>query len=79
MIFPVAITQSFDYKIKIVPQAFSSVTNQSELERTVEVINRRLINFFAILQENINLDVAETRIMLTLHDIDSGKVSMIKM
>jgi len=72
------IGKTFDYKVKIVPQTYSSLTNPNALERTAEVINRRLINYFAIHQENIKLEVAETHIMLTLHNIDSGQVNMIK-
>lgn len=72
------ISESFDYKVKIVPQTYGSLTNLNGLERTAEVINNRLIYFFAINQENIKLDVAETHIMFTIHDVDSGKVSMIK-
>lgn len=72
------ISEPFDYKVKIVPQTYSSLTNPDGLKRTAEVINKRLINYFAIPRENIKLVVAENHIMLSLHNIDSGKISMIK-
>jgi SecD/SecF fusion protein len=72
------IGENFDLKIKVVPQTFSSKTNQSDLDKAAEVINNRLIYFFEIPQENIKLDVAETQIMLTLNDIDTSKVRLIK-
>ena len=72
------LSKTFDYKIKIVPQELSPVTNQSGLKRTAEVINRRLVNYFAIPRENIKPNIAEAQIILTLHDIDSGKVRIIK-
>ncbi len=72
------ITENFDFKIKVVPQTFNSMTNQSGMNKAAEVINKRLIYFFGIPQENIKLDVAETQIVLTLHNIDTSKVCMIK-
>ena len=72
------IKESFDLKIKVVPQTFSSITNQSGLNKAAEVINKRLIYFFEIPRENIKLDIAETQIMLTLHNIDTSKVRLIK-
>jgi len=72
------ISENFDLKIKVVPQTFSSITNQSSMTKAAEVINNRLICFFEIPQENIKLDVTGTQIMLTLHNIDTGKVRMIK-
>ncbi|HZK62045.1 MAG TPA: hypothetical protein VFC41_08195, partial [Anaerovoracaceae bacterium] len=72
------IKESFDFKIKVVPQTFSPITNQSGLNKAAEVINKRLIYVFEIPQENIKLDVAETQIVLTLHNIDTSKVRMIK-
>jgi SecD/SecF fusion protein len=70
--------ENFDLKVKVVPQTFSSITNQSGLKKAAEFINKRLINFFGIPQENIKLDVAETQIMLTLRNIDTSKVRLIK-
>jgi SecD/SecF fusion protein len=61
-----------------VPQTLNSITNQSGLNKAAEVINKRLISFFEIPQENIKLDIAETQILLTLHNIDTSKVRMIK-
>lgn len=72
------IRENFDLKIKVVPQTISPITNQSGLNKAAEVINKRLIYFFEIPQENIKLDVAETQILLTLHNIDTSKVRMIK-
>jgi len=72
------IKESFDLKIKVVPKTYSSITNLSGFNKAVEVINKRLIYFFEIPQENIKLDVAETQIMLTLHNIDTSKVCLIK-
>lgn len=72
------IRQNFDLKVKVVPQTFSSTTNQSDLNIAAEVINNRLIYFFEIPQENIKFDVAETQIMLTLNNIDTSKVRLIK-
>jgi len=69
---------NFDFKVKVVPQTFNSITNQSGLNKAAEVINKRLIYFFEIPQENIKLDIAETQILLTLHNIDTSKVRMIK-
>jgi SecD/SecF fusion protein len=72
------ISENFDLRIKIVPKTHSSIISQSDLTKAAEVINKRLIYFFEIPQENINLDVADTQIMLTLHNIDTSKVRMIK-
>jgi SecD/SecF fusion protein len=68
----------FDFIVKVVPQTFNSITNQSDLKKTAEVINKRLIYFFEIPQENIKLDIAETQILLTLHNIDTLKIQRIK-
>ena len=72
------IKETFDYKIKVVPQPFNPITNQSGLNKAAEVINKRLIYFFEIPQENIKIDVSEAQIVLTLHNIDTSKVRMIK-
>jgi len=72
------IKENFDFKIKVVPQTFNSMTNQSGLNKAAEVINKRLIYIVGIPQENIKLDIAETQIVLTLHNIDTSKVRMIK-
>ncbi|MFZ2339749.1 MAG: hypothetical protein WAW07_08530 [Bacteroidales bacterium] len=72
------IRENFDLKIKVVPQTFGSITNQSGLNKAAEVINKRLIYFFEIPRENIKLDIAETQLMLTLHNIDTSKVRLIE-
>ena len=72
------IRESFDLKIKVVPQTPGSVTSQSGLTKAADVINKRLICFLEIPGENIKLDVAETQILLTIHNIDTGKIRMIK-
>ena len=72
------ISENFDLKIKVVPKTDSSITSQSDLTKAAEVINKRLTYFFEIPQESIKLDVAETQIMLTINNIDTSKVRMIK-
>jgi SecD/SecF fusion protein len=72
------IKDTFDFKVKVVPQIFNSKTNQSGLNEAAEVIKKRLIYFFDLPQENIKLDIAETQILLTIHNIDTSKVSVIK-
>jgi len=69
--------ESFDFKAKVVPQTSKSSTNQIGLNKAAEVINKRLISFFEIPQENIKLDIAESQILLTLHNVDTSKVRMI--
>ena len=69
--------ESFDFKVKVVPQTSKSSTNQIGLNKAAEVINKRLISFFEIPQENIKLDIAESQILLTLHNVDTSKVRMI--
>lgn len=66
--------ENFEYKVKIVPQTYNSVTNLSDLNKAAEVINKRLINFFEIPEENIELDIVESQILLTLHNIDTSIV-----
>jgi SecD/SecF fusion protein len=70
--------ENFDFKVKVVPQTFNSLTNKSDLNKAAEVINKRLIYFFEIPQENIILDIAETQILLTIHNIDTCKIRRIK-
>jgi len=72
------INENFDLKIKVVPKTDSSITGQSDLTKAAEVINKRLTNFFEIPQESIKLDVAEAQILLTINNIDTSKVRMIK-
>lgn len=72
------IKEDFDLKVKVVPETSGSITNQGSLNKAAEVINNRLINFFEVPRENINLDVTETEILLTIHSVDTGKVGMIK-
>jgi len=69
--------ENFDFKVKIVPQTYNSVTNLSDVNKAAEVINKRLIYFFEIPQENIKLDIVEPQILLTLHNIDTSKVRLI--
>ena len=35
--------ENFDFKVKVVPQTFNSMTNQSDLNKAAEVIKKRLI------------------------------------
>jgi SecD/SecF fusion protein len=70
--------ENFDYKVKIVPNTNNSVTNLGDVKKAADVINKRLIYFFDIPQENIKIDITEPQIVLTLHNIDTGKVSRIK-
>jgi len=69
--------ENFDYKVSVIPQTSNSLRSLSDMKKAAEVINKRLISFFEIPQENIKLDIAESRILLTLHNIDTSKVRMI--
>jgi len=69
--------ESFDFKAKVVPQTKNSITNLSDMNKSSEVINKRLINFFGIPQESIKLDVSENQILLTIHNVDTSKIHLI--
>jgi len=68
---------NFDFKVKVVPQTNNSATSITEMNKAAEVINKRMINFFGISQENIKLDVTENQILLTLHNVDTSKIHLI--
>jgi len=70
--------ENFDYNVKVVPQTNNSVTDLSDMNKAAEVITKRLINFFGIPHENIQLDVTGNQILLTLHNIDTSKIHLIK-
>ena len=70
--------ENFDFKVKIVPQTYNSVTNLSDVNKAAGVINKRLIYFFRIPQERIKLDVTENQILLTIYKIDTSKIDFIK-
>lgn len=69
--------ENFDFKVSVIPQTSNSMISLSDMNKSAEVINKRLNYFFEIPQENIKLDIAETQILLTLHNIDTSKVRKI--
>jgi SecD/SecF fusion protein len=69
--------ENFDFKVSVIPQTSNSMKSLSDMNKSAEVINKRLNYFFEIPQENIKLDIAETQILLTLHNIDTSKVRKI--
>lgn len=70
--------ENFDFNVKVVPQTNNSVTDLSDMNKAAEVITKRMINLFGFPQENIKLDVTEDQILLTLHNIDTSKIHLIK-
>jgi len=69
--------KDFDYKVTVVPQTYNSVSTLSDMNKAAEVISKRLNYFFSIPGKNINTDVTDNKILLTIHNIDTGKVDLI--
>jgi SecD/SecF fusion protein len=72
------IKKDCDYQMKIVPRSSSYMADPDGMNRAAEVIKKRLISIYDIPQEDIMLDISETRLILTLHNIDVSKVPQIK-
>jgi SecD/SecF fusion protein len=70
--------KDFDFKVTVTPQRFNSISTPGDVNKAAEVINKRLKYFFSIPQEKIKLDVAENKISLTISNIDTSKITLIK-
>ena len=66
-----------DYKVTLVPQAYNSVPESGDMKKAAGVITRRLNNFFNIPEKSIITEIGDDKISLTIHNIDTGRVSLV--
>jgi SecD/SecF fusion protein len=72
-------TKSYpDYNATLVPQSFTSSPALTDMNKSADVIKRRLLNFFDIPVDNIKTEVTENHISITIKNIDTIKLSKIK-
>jgi len=70
--------KDFDYKVTVLPQTYNSVPTLSDMNKAAEVIKKRLYYFFSIPEKSIIPEVTDNKISLTIHNIDTGKIDLIK-
>jgi SecD/SecF fusion protein len=69
--------EEFDFKMTIEPQTVNYSITSDIIAKTSEIIKKRLNNY-GIAEENINLEISENKIYLTLNKIDTGKTAIIE-
>jgi SecD/SecF fusion protein len=69
--------ENYIVKMTIVPQGALSISTPNDLNRAAEIIKKRL-NTFGISSEEIFLEVSPEKMILTINEIDTGKVDVLK-
>lgn len=69
---------NFDLNMTIAPDDHISVTNVNDVKRAADVISKRLEYSFEIPADRIHLDARDSNIDLTITNVDTGKVDLIK-
>ncbi len=73
-----ATEKNFDFKATVVPQTYITVPSPDDINKSTEIINKRLKDVVNIPQERIKLDVTENQISLTVSKIDISKIDLIR-